>query len=80
MKITVILIALFAAPDLSGQWQRYFAWWPVTVDAYDVSEIKDGHMSFSKWGWVERRWYTWADDETGERHEFWRYRLDRRSK
>ena len=61
-----ILAAYLATPDLSGEWQRYFAIWPVEVDAYSVTEPGNGKMRYPKWGWVDRRWYTWTDDETDE--------------
>lgn len=38
------------------KWERWFAWTPVWVDAYDVSEIRNGHMRYRVWlQWVERR-------------------------
>lgn len=38
------------------QWTRWFAWFPVTVDAYDVSEIRGGKMRYRVWlRWVECR-------------------------
>jgi len=60
-----------------GEWQSYFAWRPVYVDAYDVSEIKDGKMRYLKWGWVERRFCVWidVDDEDQIEHRVWRFRL-----
>jgi hypothetical protein len=30
-------------------WRRWFAWWPVTVDAYQVSEIRDQKFSYRVW-------------------------------
>jgi hypothetical protein len=61
------------------EWQPYFAWKPVYVDAYDVSEIKNHKMRFLKWGWVERRFCKWTDvdDEDRVEHRAWRFRLSR---
>lgn len=62
------------------EWHPYFAWWPVTVDAYTESERKDGKFSYPKWGWVERRLHIWTDDEFGDgpvEHRVWRFRLAR---
>ncbi len=59
-------------------WQPYFAVLPVYVDAYDEREIKDGKMRYLKWGWVERQWYTWTDNEVDGSpvtYSYWRYRL-----
>lgn len=58
------------------QWQPYFAWLPVTVDAYEEGERKNGKFSYPKWGWVERRLDIWIDDDD-ERTEMrvWRFRL-----
>jgi len=60
-------------------WQPYFAWWPVYVDAYEVSEIKNGKMRYPKLGWVERRLHIWVDvdDEDQIEHRVWRFRLMR---
>lgn len=60
-------------------WQPYFAWSPVYVDAYSVSEIKDGKLRYLKWGWVERRAHIWVDvdDEDQIEHRVWRFRLSR---
>ncbi len=60
-------------------WQPYFAWWPVYVDAYEVSEIKNGKMRYPKLGWVERRLHVWVDvdDEDQIEHRIWRFRLMR---
>lgn len=60
-------------------WQPYFAWMPVYVDAYSVSEIKDGKMRYLKWGWVERRLDIWVDvdDEDRVEHRVWRFRIAR---
>jgi hypothetical protein len=59
-------------PQLSkpatAQWEPYFAWWPVWVDAYTPAEIKNGKMRYRKLGWVQRQW---NDNEFGS----WRYRL-----
>ncbi len=60
-------------------WQPYFAWWPVYVDAYEVSEIKNGKMRYPKLGWVERRLHVWVDvdDEDQIERRVWRFRLIR---
>lgn len=58
-----------------SEWQPVFAWLPVTVDAYDTSEIRNGHMSYTVWlRWVERRLHTFSDD-AGSEVARWRYRL-----
>lgn len=59
-----------------GEWKSYFAWLPVTCDAYTEAErvAHGGKFSWKKFGRVERRWCTWTDDDTGEVHAFWRYR------
>jgi hypothetical protein len=63
-------------------WEPYFAWWPVTVDAYTESERKNGRFSYPKIGWVDRRLCSWVDyeDESqwGITHRFWRFRLQRK--
>lgn len=73
-----ICLATTLAPAADG-WERYFAWWPVEVDAYCVSEIQNGKMRYLKWGWVERRWDSWTDEDGGNRPDWegWRYRLVR---
>jgi hypothetical protein len=60
------------------EWHPYFAWFPVTVDAYTESERRDGKFSYPKLGWVERRLDIWIDDDD-ERTEkrVWRFRLPR---
>lgn len=60
-------------------WEPYFAWWPVTVDAYDESERKNGRFSYPKLGWVDRRFCVWidVDDENRVEHRVWRFRLSR---
>lgn len=58
-----------------GEWTPFFAIWPVMVDAYDESERKNGKFRYRKVGWVRRHWHEWTDDETGEKHAYWRYRL-----
>jgi len=60
-------------------WQPYFAWWPVYVDAYEMSEIKNGKARYPKLGWVERRLHVWVDvdDEDQIEHRIWRFRLMR---
>lgn len=38
------------------QWTLWFAWFPVSVDAYNVSEIRRGKMRYRVWlRWVECR-------------------------
>jgi len=79
MILSRVIFAMYLTASVAlGEWQRYFAWWPVTVDAYCVSEIQDHKMSYLKWGWVERRWHIWTDED-GEHQGRWRYRLDRSS-
>lgn len=60
-------------------WEPYFAWKPVYVDAYDVSEIKNHKMRYLKWGRVERRFCVWIEDQDesqfGVKHRVWRFRL-----
>lgn len=60
-------------------WEPYFAWRPVTVDAYTESERKNGKFSYPKMGWVERRLCVWidVDDEDRVEHRVWRFRLAR---
>lgn len=43
---------------MSGdEWRLWFAWKPVEVDAYDPSEIEDGHTRYTvSMRWVERKW------------------------
>jgi hypothetical protein len=62
---------------MSADWQLYFAIFPVYVDAYDVSEIKNGKMRYLKCGWVERRLDVWVDpdDEDRVEHRVWKFRL-----
>lgn len=64
-----------------GDWKPYFAILPVICDAYNEAErdAHDGKFNWRKSGWVERRWCTWTDDDTGEVHAFWRYRECRKS-
>lgn len=59
------------------EWQPYFAWRPVIVDVYSVSEIKNGKMSYPKVGRVERRLCVWIDvgDENQVEHRIWRFRI-----
>ncbi len=62
------------------EWQPYFAWEPVYVDAYSEGERQNGKFSFPKRGWVERRLHIWTDDEFGDgpiEHRVWRFRLAR---
>jgi hypothetical protein len=62
------------------EWQPYFAWTPVQVDTYDISERKDGQMRYLKWGWVERSLLIWTSDDFGDgpvEHRVWRFRLAR---
>ena len=74
-----LALALFGAIEHDGEWHRWFAWYPVTVDAYDASEIENGKMSYTRWlTFVDYRWYRWTDnyvDGSPEVHELWRYRL-----
>lgn len=38
------------------QWTRWFAWYPVTINVYKVSEIENGKLSYRVWmRWVECR-------------------------
>ncbi len=92
MKIAMVMtIILFILSVLGGwwvadynrtkhsEWQSYFALFPVYVDAYDASEIKNGKMRYLKWGMVDCRWHTWVDHYDGNEtvHAYWRYRLSR---
>ncbi len=65
-----------------ADWQPYFAWKPVYVDAYDVREIKNGKMRYLKWGWVERAFCTRVETEDesqfGVTYRVWRFRLARK--
>jgi hypothetical protein len=77
--VLVVIVIVFAINAAYGSapradWQPYFAWRPVYVDAYDNSEIKDGKMRYLKWGWVERKWESWVDSDFGDKHEYWKYR------
>lgn len=57
------------------KWERWFAYFPVRVDAYSIKDIKNGKMNYLKVGWVERRFSTDVfDEETGERKNRWLYR------
>lgn len=79
MRLLPIIAAVVACGSTTQDWQPYFAWRPVWVDAYDDSEIKNGKFSYRKFGWVERYWKCWIDEE-GEQHSGWRYRLRRTTK
>ena len=38
------------------KWTRWFAWYPVEVDAYKENEIRNGKMRYKVWlEWVECR-------------------------
>lgn len=78
--LVLLLAATFATASEwhAGEWQPYFAWWPVWVDAYEVSEIKNGKMIYRQCGLVERR-YVIRTDEDGEHWEGWKYRPARPS-
>lgn len=54
-----------------------FAWWPVEVDAYDESEIRDGKMRYSVWlRSVDARFDTFTDDDDDQTIiTSWKYRL-----
>lgn len=58
-------------------WQPYFAWKPVYVDAYDASEFKNGKTRYLKWGWVERKFCVLidVDDEDQVERRVWRFRI-----
>lgn len=48
----------YACPQdgTDAKWTRWFAWFPVTIDAYDESEIRNGKMRYRVWMcWVECR-------------------------
>lgn len=64
------------------EWQPYFAWRPVYVDAYDLSDVKRGKTRYLKWGHVERRFCVWVDvdDEDQIEHRAWRFRIARPSR
>jgi hypothetical protein len=58
------------------EWEPWFAWYPVEVDAYDVSEIKNGKMRYTVYfRWVKRL-YVQSFDEGGELIPgHWKYKL-----
>jgi hypothetical protein len=64
---------------VTAGWILWFAWYPVTVDAYSQDEIKNGHFTYTVWWrFVEYQWYEWTDiyeDGAPIKHAFWRYRL-----
>lgn len=62
--------------EKDGEWHPWFAVIPVRVDAYDDEEMAahGGKFSWLAVGRMQRRWHSWTDDETGETHQYWRYR------
>lgn len=52
-------------PITYTEWVRYFAWIPVTVDAFTEDERAqhNNHFRWKKWGWVERRYEYWVDND-----------------
>lgn len=37
-------------------WRPWFSWYPVTIDVYSPSEIRDGQLRYRVWlRWIERR-------------------------
>lgn len=56
-------------------WQRWFAWYPVVVDAYEVNEIVNGKMRYRvRFRWVERR-IRGEVAPNGDLTDWWQYRL-----
>jgi len=60
-------------------WERWFAWYPVEIDAYNQSEIKDGKLRYRvHLRWVERRFVKRIISDPGDNLETWsgwEYRL-----
>lgn len=59
------------------EWSRWFAIYPVMVDAYTNQELSDNgnKFRFRKFlCWLERR-HVIRDDEDGEHQDYWEYRL-----
>lgn len=60
-------------------WQRWYAWRPVEVDAYKPSEIKNGKFRYRVYmRFVERRFVTKIISDPGDDAETWsgwEYRL-----
>lgn len=77
MRCALAICFLLAAPPQDGQWHRWVAWYPVYVDAYDVSEIRDGKMSYRVWlQTVDARFDTFVDDDDDRTIiQSWKYRL-----
>jgi hypothetical protein len=73
--VALIFLLAMSSPALATEWEPYFAWWPVWVDAYSQSEMENGKLVYRKTGWLERKLVT-IDDE-GERRQVWRYRKAR---
>lgn len=49
---------------MANEWAKWFAWYPVEVDAYKIEEIKNGRMRYKVWGkWVERRVIIRTDED-----------------
>lgn len=61
-------------------WRRRFAWLPVAVDAYTLSEMRNGKTRYRVWlCWVEYAFFTYTDD-AGSEQPVVRYRLLRQVK
>lgn len=77
MNCTLLVCLSLTAPPQDGQWHRWFAWHPVYVDAYDVTEIRDGKMSYRVWlQTIDARWDVFtADDDDRTVIKSWKYRL-----
>lgn len=80
MNIAIILAALIIGSPAQArpvnEWHRWFAWYPVEVDAYNVSEIKDGKMRYRVWWvYVDYRWDEWQEPENDREWHGFRYRL-----
>lgn len=62
-------------------WKPWFAWYPVYVDAYQISEIVNGKTRYAVFGrMVERMWVPerFDDEDTADvYHAHWNYRLPR---
>jgi hypothetical protein len=77
MLVAALMIGS-AAQASQNEWHRWFAWYPVEVDAYEVSEIRNGKMSYQVWwAWVDYRWHEWQEVENDREWHGWRYRIAR---
>jgi len=59
-----------------AKWTRWFAWYPVIIDAYKESEIKNGKLFYKVWlRWVECRIAPDGDVESGNDSTHMQFRL-----